>query len=433
MPSDSDQDQRFSGFTRPEQSWFRMPNNWTDITADITGIAELKVVEYVLKHTWGYQEYDVTKHITLDEFMNGRRRKDGSRIDRGTGLTKASVIAGIKSAIEHGFLRVEVNDSDKARIKKFYRLRMAGESSQTPEDAESPPPLPSGSLPEEISTTSPQNSDGYRIYTPDVKNLYPDVKNLYSSSKESVHRSEKDNIVRHQQTDNSNNNSELTPPNDVVVALLSQGISRPVARQLSQNFPIEYIAQKQDYLAFLLAQRPHEVKKPAAWLRKAIEDDYNAPDGFISREDRELQAVAEKRRNQAVLEAQEREQKDREDAEKVREKELAAKRKRLHTRYGTTPEDIAYWDIARKDLSFNTSGGLYAFIADAEILRVTDERVILGIPHQFQFQQLQHPGFQTALKRTFKQLSRKPMDLELVLIANEIRDPDIHKTSADTK
>ena len=41
-----------------------MPDNWTDISAAITNIAELKVVQYILRHTWGYREYDIKKHIT---------------------------------------------------------------------------------------------------------------------------------------------------------------------------------------------------------------------------------------------------------------------------------------------------------------------------------------------------------------------------------
>jgi hypothetical protein len=428
MPSDNDHDERFSGFRRPEQNWFRMPSNWTDITAGITSLAELKVVEYVLKHTWGYQEYDITKRITIDEFMHGRRRKDGTRLDLGTGLTKASVIAGIKNAIEHGFLRVEVNDGDKARIKKFYRLRMAGELPQTPEEAESPPP--SGVLPEEINHASPQNSEGYRIYTPDVQNLYPDVKNLYISGKESIHRTETDTLDRYQQTDTKNNNNTESAENDsVVVALQTQGISLSVARQLALSYPADYITLKQEYLKFLVAKRPHEVKKPAAWLRKAIEDDYNAPDGFVSQEDRERQALEEKRRNQEVLEAQKREREQREAEDKAREKELALRRTRLHAQYGTSPEDISFWELVRKDLSLTETGGVHALVANAELLKVEEDRVILGIPQQFQFQQLQHPGYQASLKRTFKHLARRPLGLELVLLANDTGESGSHKAT----
>src|SRR5215207_4624487 len=113
----------FPGFDRPQQNWFKLPYEWTDITAKITSLAELKVVEYVLKHTWGYQEYNLKKKISIDEFMHGRKRKDGTTIDQGTGLSKQSVIDGLKNAVEHGFLEVEKDDSDLARKKRYYSLK----------------------------------------------------------------------------------------------------------------------------------------------------------------------------------------------------------------------------------------------------------------------------------------------------------------------
>src|SRR5437870_6941025 len=117
-------DNVFAGFSKPEANFFRLPNEWTDITAQVTSLAEMKLVEYVLKHTWGYSEFDMVKKITTDEFMSGRKKKSGERVDMGTGLSKPSVIAGLKSAVQHGLLEEETDNSDKARIKKYYKLRM---------------------------------------------------------------------------------------------------------------------------------------------------------------------------------------------------------------------------------------------------------------------------------------------------------------------
>src|SRR3989442_15952911 len=155
-------DHEFAGFSTPEANFFRLPNEWTDITAHVTSLAEMKLVEYVLKHTWGYSEFDVVKKITTDEFMSGRKRKSGERIDIGTGLSKPSVIAGLKSAVAHGLLEEETDDSDKARIKKYYKLRM-----RTPiEEAE----------PEEKAPHA------------DVKNVNIGVKNFNSRGKTSLQR-----------------------------------------------------------------------------------------------------------------------------------------------------------------------------------------------------------------------------------------------------
>ena len=158
---------RFPGFSKPEANFFRLPNEWTDITASITSLAEVKVVEYVLRHTWGYSEYDIVKKITTDEFMRGRKGKDGNRIDHGTGLSNKSVIEGLHKAVEHGLLEVETDDRDKARIKKCYKLKM------------------------KIPLQEDHNS-----YS-DVKNLHIGKKNVHSNYVISSQRSEKNTKERY--------------------------------------------------------------------------------------------------------------------------------------------------------------------------------------------------------------------------------------------
>jgi hypothetical protein len=115
--------EKFGGFTPPVSNYFRMPNEWVNISAKINNLAELKVVEYVLRHTWGYQEFDgKPKPITTDEFMHGRKDRGGNRLDNGTGLSNKSVVEGLKKAIEHGYLICKMNDADKARVVKAYAL-----------------------------------------------------------------------------------------------------------------------------------------------------------------------------------------------------------------------------------------------------------------------------------------------------------------------
>jgi hypothetical protein len=115
---------RFEGFDPPESNFWRLPNNWFDLVAGFTSWAEHKVVEYILRHTWGYNEYGVSKLITMDEFMHGRKRRDGSRMDAGCGMAENSIKKGIADAVSHGFLIVEVDSRDLGRIRKFYAPRM---------------------------------------------------------------------------------------------------------------------------------------------------------------------------------------------------------------------------------------------------------------------------------------------------------------------
>src|SRR5712691_3750930 len=123
--SETQEEKGFEGFCIPEKNFFPMPNAWIDICAGIDNLAELKVIQYVLRHTWGFHEFGITKTITIEEFMHGRKRNDGTRMDMGTGLkSDRSVKDGIKAALSHEYLVCEVDDTDKARIKKSYALKM---------------------------------------------------------------------------------------------------------------------------------------------------------------------------------------------------------------------------------------------------------------------------------------------------------------------
>jgi hypothetical protein len=154
-----------------------MPNTWTDITAEIDSIAELKVVEYILRHTWGYQEYGIKKHITIDEFVNGRRRQDGTRLDIGTGLSERAVYDGLRKAVANGLIEEEVDDADRGRVKKFYSLRMR----------------------EEAVAVDPVQSlqPGVQSLQGGVQMLHPGPQSLQGRGATSAPRTEKDTVERH--------------------------------------------------------------------------------------------------------------------------------------------------------------------------------------------------------------------------------------------
>jgi DNA-binding PadR family transcriptional regulator len=150
---------RFRGFDVPQQNWSKLPHALIEALPLIETSGELKVLLYILRHTWGYQEFSAMKKITLDEFCNGRKRRDGARIDAGTGLSRPTVIDGLKRAEEHGFITSTTDNSDGARVKKAYALSIAQDE-------------------EDVTT---------------------EVKRLYQGGKETLPRSEKDTIERNQE------------------------------------------------------------------------------------------------------------------------------------------------------------------------------------------------------------------------------------------
>jgi hypothetical protein len=403
----------FQGFDAPRQNWFRMPNEWIDMCAEINSLAEIKVVQYIMRHTWGHQEYGIKKRISLDEFMNGRLRKDGGRIDKGTGLSKPSVIAGIRSAVERGFLVEEVDNSDKARVKKFYSLRM---HPQTHEEVES-------DVDEEPEPDQyPQNQGdegGVKDLNADVKNFYPDVKNLYPRGKESIHRTKKETLERNlkKETDNNNTRADSSDPIDtVVVALFSRGISKRVAEQLASNHSQDLIEEKIEFHDFLVAERPSDIKKPAAWLRKAIEDDYKAPDGFVSAIERHRQAEELERRKQAVLAAQEAQEKAAAQARQSEREQLELRLSSLHEKHNTTPEALDFWGAVKQQLESKSTAPVFALVADSHILQLNGKTALVGVTAEFKLKQLEHPGTRSQIQRTAQQVAKTPIELTFTLL-----------------
>jgi len=143
----------FCGFSVPKSNFSRLPHQFIEIMPQIETKGEMAVILYILRHTWGFQE--TSKKITLDEFENGRKKSDGTRMDGGTGLSRPTILDGLERAEAHGFIEVERDESDSARVKKVYSLRMVG-----------------------------------------ARNLTPDVKKLDIRGKESLHRSEKETLER---------------------------------------------------------------------------------------------------------------------------------------------------------------------------------------------------------------------------------------------
>jgi hypothetical protein len=168
----------FLGFPSTlEDGYTQTPNAWFNILLKIDNMAELKIVLYIIRHTWGFRdedgERDLSKKITTDEFAYGRKLKDGSRFDSGTGLGLTSIKDGVKKALEHRYIFCEVDDSDLARIKKNYGLNLLDEEEEDNSDGRNP------------------TTDSHNVTT-DSQNATSNGHNPTASSTQSDQRSEKE-------------------------------------------------------------------------------------------------------------------------------------------------------------------------------------------------------------------------------------------------
>lgn len=100
----------------------------------------------------------------------------------------------------------------------------------------------------------------------------------------------------------SDNSSERLAPADasqIENELKKRGLGGKATRDLIAAHPVDYIRQKIDYLDFLI-ETGEQPKKPAGWLRAAIEQDYGPPAGYLLRAERlrQKQATEEKHRRE---------------------------------------------------------------------------------------------------------------------------------------
>jgi hypothetical protein len=117
--------------------------------ADLTG-AELKCLLYVVDRTFGFNK--VSDRVSLRQFSEGITRKDGTRLDRGTGLSRSAVKKALRGLIEKGLVGRKHNrsrqgdrDSSTYWLKNMSGLVRVGQSGGLPWAPEEPTQGTSGS------------------------------------------------------------------------------------------------------------------------------------------------------------------------------------------------------------------------------------------------------------------------------------------------
>jgi hypothetical protein len=100
---------KFLGFYSPRYT--QVPDELFDeLLSELSG-AELKVLLYVMRRTFGFKKD--SDLISLSQMVNGIQKKDGTILDKGTGLHKDSVIKVTKSLVEKGILLRNRQNSDR--------------------------------------------------------------------------------------------------------------------------------------------------------------------------------------------------------------------------------------------------------------------------------------------------------------------------------
>lgn len=212
----------FAGFTAQE--------DWAIISAFIDNLAEFKIVEYIYRNCW-----DMLTEITIEQFMNGYCDEEGYKVDYGTGLSKPSVLIGIKRAVKHGLIVCEVDDRDKTAIRKYYQIRFDQAT---------------------VKNLYPDEMEQEEFYEPenDFDIAEQPVKDLYIE--EMALEAEKDSLPP---SNNSNNTPTMTCSNGIRIQSLEtlpEKVYSNKAHKANENYPA-FIRAVLKYLSIELGDGEH--------------------------------------------------------------------------------------------------------------------------------------------------------------------------------
>src|SRR5213595_3815784 len=94
---------KFGGFQRP--NYTSVPDEvFDELLFELTG-SELKVLLYIIRRTFGFKRD--SDNISLKQMVAGIRTRDGRTLDRGTGLSKKSVLQALRSLDERNLIETE--------------------------------------------------------------------------------------------------------------------------------------------------------------------------------------------------------------------------------------------------------------------------------------------------------------------------------------
>jgi len=112
----------FGGFRSP--NYTPVPDEVFDELADVLSSAELRVLLYIIRRTFGFKK--ICDNISFSQLCRGITTKDGQVLDRGTGLSKSTVAVAIKSLLEKKIIVVQRNKSaERGYEPTTYSLNFA--------------------------------------------------------------------------------------------------------------------------------------------------------------------------------------------------------------------------------------------------------------------------------------------------------------------
>ena len=356
---------KFRGFDLPTTT--PVPDQVFDVLMDDLTGAELKVLLYICRRTFGFKKN--SDNISLNQMINGIKTKQGKVLDRGTGLSRDSVARVIKSLeAKDVIIRNKRQSVKRGNEATTYSLNFLN-GSGTPQ-------------------SDNRTRGGGKIGLGLVR---------LSDSQQTVLQ-------------------ETVEQHDVVVQqqLENFGISKTAATKLAKDYPEELILDKLNLAQWLVSTgSPAVSKNPAGWLRKAIEEDYAPPKGYESPRQRkakseESERLAQRAANERKIVEQEFHRVRAETAQKVKEEYPA----QPIGDDGLTTESA--WALTLKKLEGEVSPAKFqTFLKDSRLFKVEGRAAHILVQTPFAATWLSHKLYPSVV-RTLEEVLHQDVDVLFV-------------------
>lgn len=223
------------------------------LMADLSG-AELKVLLYVARRTYGFGKD--SDNISLNQMAAGIRRRDGTQLDRGTGLSRSGVKSACNSLIERGVLVRRNNRSEDTREceESTYRLNLFADVTRV------------GQKKAYVGLKASQAGQKNVVSRPEIDR---DVGQKLAPQ-ETVQETDQETAAGEGNCDSAESGAD----DALVEELTSHGVGGTAAKRLAKEKPgvcrrcLEYLP----YAKFKTSK--------GAWLANAIRDEYGPPQGY---------------------------------------------------------------------------------------------------------------------------------------------------------
>ena len=371
MATDNSSDiPHFQGFQFPTTT--PVPDEVFDVLMDHLTGAELKVLLYICRRTFGFKK--TSDNISLNQMIHGITTKEGKVLDRGTGLSRDSVARVIKSLVAKGvIIRDKRQSLEKGNEATTYSLNF----------------LNGDGTPQSDNRTRGGSKIGLGLVRP-------------SDSQQTVLQ-------------------ETVIQQDVVVrqALQNFGISKSAAAKLAKDYPEELISDKLNLAQWLVSiGSPTVAKNPAGWLRKAIEEDYTPPRNYESPRDQKAKA-----KEAAAL--AEREAKERRLMEEEFRRVRAETKEQLLQQFPPEPvgEGLTThtaWELALRKLRDQVGIPSYeTWLKDTVLLNVTDRAAEIAVGSAYIGAWIERRLYRE-IAGTLKEVLKKDLDLKFLTVTSPV-------------